>query len=181
MNDQDFRDYLFEQDYTHAKKLPDGWVGITSFIHTYALCTELDMTGYNKRYCYVNKADCVREYEKMQSVGDVPEGWIRRLPEPFFFTIVGRGDHVHIGSVMTEREIVTAAVVGAGEQKPYHLWETTPSVDEALKHLNGEGRLFEIFDTGTQWRAFLVRAETLDLREEALALVNRVAQSHGGF
>lgn len=174
MNDEDFKAYLEESGYHHVRKLPDGWVGIATMMFTHALCTELDMTGYNKRYCYEYKADCEREIEKMQSVGDVPEGWTRRLPEPFFFTIVGSRDHAHIGSCMTEREIVTAAVLGAEESKPYHLWKTTPSVDEALTYLNGEGRLFEPFDTGSEWRAFLVRAETLGLKDEAEKLVESV-------
>lgn len=180
MNDEDFKAYLEEQGYHHVRKLPDGWVGIWPLMFTHALCTELDMSGYNRRYCYKHIDDCEREIEKMQSVGDVPDGWIRRIPEPFFFTIVGRGDHAHIGSLMTEREIVSAAIVQAPFPKPSHLWEITPSIDEALKHLNGEGRIFEIFDVGTEWRGFLVRAETLGLREDAVSVAESVmSRWHG--
>lgn len=171
MSDRGFKAYLEGSGYSNVRKLPDGWAGVTRQIFNWALCVELDMSGYARRYDYDDLQKCLIELGMMSSVHDVPEGWARRVPEPFFFTIVGRGDHLHIGALMTEREIVTAAVMSAEGAKPYHLLDVTPSVDEALKRLNGEGRVFEIFDTGTEWRAFLVRAETLGLQDEASKLV----------
>jgi hypothetical protein len=120
--------------------------------------------------------ECEDEIEKMESVGDVPNGWIRRMPEALFYTIVGYEDQLHIGKCMTEREIADAVRLQSwreGDPLPEEC-SVQSDFEAALKRMSEKGRVLELFDTDTQWRAFLVRAETLGLEKEATRLVQSV-------
>lgn len=177
MNDEDFKAYLEGSHYSNVRKFPQGWAGITKMMFTWALCTELDMTGYGRRYCYTSESRAVAELGKMQSLDDVPEGWERRLPEPFYFTIVGfQGRHSHVGQCMTEREIIEQAnrysiahCLKVADRPP-----NATTVREALTLLNTDGGVLEAFNVAEEAPAFIARAEFLGLGQEAKALAARV-------
>lgn len=169
MTDDEFRAHLTQNLYINIRKLPDGWVAIMPQIFNWALCVDLDDSGYPRRYDYDDLDRCRAELEKMGSVHDVPVGWTRRLPEPFFFTIVGYEDERHLGECMTEREIITHAEL-AGYMTTRTM--TRPAtLDEAVQILNEGNRAFEIFDTATQKLFFIGRAECLGFGKEAVTLV----------
>lgn len=176
MNDKDFKKYLEENGYFNVRKFPDGWAGIAKFAFTWGICTELDMTGYGRRYCYTSEAEAVKELDKMKSLDDIPEGWERRLPEPFYFTIVGfRGRQSHVGQCMTEREIIDQAnsysiAYGLKADRP----PNATTVREALALLNMDGGVLEAFKVAEEAPAFIARAAMLGLGQEARALAARV-------
>jgi hypothetical protein len=176
-DDEQFEQYLRNQGYINVRRFEDGWAGITRMMFTWALCTELDMTGYGRRYCYTSEAQAVAQLDKMQSLDDVPEGWERRLPEPNFFTIVGFHErHSHVGQVMTEREIIEQANVYTIAQchKIALRRPQATTVREAVAMLNTDGGVLEAFNVADQAQAFIARAEFLGLGEEARALAARV-------
>jgi hypothetical protein len=177
MTDDEYKAYLEETgEYIHVRKLDDGtWAGIFRFIYTWGICTELDMTGYGRRYCYTSESEAVKELDKMKSLEDVPQGWERRLPEPFFFTIVGfDGKASSIGSCLTEREVIDHANFQAARDGDYSQPFGKPSeknLQAALNLLNSKGRVLELFNIGDEGPAFIVRAGTIGLEDEARSVV----------
>lgn len=173
MTDDEFKAFLESPEckYLHVRKLDDGtWAGIIKFFHTWGICTEINMVGYGRRYCYTTEAQAIAEFGKMQSLDDIPEGWERRLPEPFYFTIVGFEGAPHsIGSCMTERDIITHANFQTYSDKGEMPLDkpSDENLKEAVKILNSDGRKLEIFNTATEMEAFIVRADTLGLGGEA--------------
>ena len=179
MTDEEFQAFLEANGYLDIRKLPDGWVAIAPQIFTWVLCVGLDAGGYARRYDFDELALCRAELEKMTSIEDIPAGWTRQMPEPFFFTIVGYQENaLHIGDCKTEREIMDAA-----NFQHYCIDGTMPfdnpsgeSFKAAMARLNQEGRVFEAYDTGTQAPLFLERARAIGLEEEAAKLVENVRQ-----
>lgn len=174
MTDDEMKAFFEENEYTYVRKLGDGWAGIFNFMFTWGICTELDMTGYGRRYCYKDKQQAIDELAAMQSLDDVPKGWTRRLPEPFFLTIGGReGQPFIIGQCLTEREIITNARLTSfmdGEEQYLDLENLTDTtVEDALKSINSEGRVLEVFRIPTEIPAFLERAKALGLDHEGEA------------
>lgn len=181
MNDEDFKAYLRETGgYTHVRKLDDGtWAGIFQFIFTWGVCTELNMTGYGRRYCYKSESQAIGELGKMQSASDVPQGFERRLPEPFYFTIVGYEGIPHtIGQCMTERQLITHAnLAGPLGRADAPLDHPSPeNIDKAINMINTGAARFEAFNVDSQAEAFLLRAKELGLAYEAGQVIKSVIQ-----
>jgi hypothetical protein len=70
-------------EYEHVRMLEDGTIiGLGRLMYTVALFVNMDLTGYEKRYCFKDPALAVKAYQTMQKGDDEPEGWIARRPEP---------------------------------------------------------------------------------------------------
>lgn len=178
MNDDEFKAYLEGQGYHHVRKLnDDAWVGITKMLFTWALCIELDMSGYNRRYCYTSQARAEEEIGKMNVIEDIPTGWLRQLPERQFFTISGvKGFPLTIGPIMGEGDIIDEAMVRTRyEGRP---WNEDATLEEALAELRHEGRVFETFPIPDGARDFSERATAIGKNEEAAFLVNAVMRRY---
>ena len=68
--------------YLESRQLNDGsWVALVQLLFTTGICMGLNEVGWSKRYCFDDIERCRKEYEKLQSVKDVPEGWIAKRPE----------------------------------------------------------------------------------------------------
>jgi len=69
--------------YEQVRKLEDGTIiGLGKLMFTTALFVNMDMTGYETRYCFKDPALAVKAFEAMKTGDDKPEGWIARRPEP---------------------------------------------------------------------------------------------------
>lgn len=83
--------FLEECAYTHVRKLPDGkWIGIMPLMFTTAIAVDIDFVGLKYRFCFDDKKLLYQAFISMQSIEDIPIGWIacrpaERLPQPCFF------------------------------------------------------------------------------------------------
>lgn len=74
--------FFKKMGYTTSRQLEDGtWVALVPLMFTTGICINLDRTGYERRYCFEDKDLCIREYEKLKTVNDVPSGWIAKRPK----------------------------------------------------------------------------------------------------
>jgi len=68
---------LLDYGYDNVRQLDDGtWIGTQELFTTTALFIGLDETGWNKRYCYDDIDKLFDSYLTMNSIADVPRGWI---------------------------------------------------------------------------------------------------------
>lgn len=66
-------------NYHTVRKLPDGTlVALHRLMFTLAIFVDLNQWGYEKRYCFKDFDLARSEFEKLQSVDDVPTGFIAR-------------------------------------------------------------------------------------------------------
>lgn len=78
----DFTRDLLEMGYSAAKRLPDGsYAVLDRLLTTTAICLGVDGTGWERRFCYQDTAQCIHEWIALQTRHDEPEGWIARRPE----------------------------------------------------------------------------------------------------
>ena len=82
MDDDQFRAFLTKDGYEHIRKLDDGtWVGIVPLMFSVGLCMGLDRIGWDRRYCYEDRALAVAEIAKLERGDQVPQGWIAKRPQ----------------------------------------------------------------------------------------------------
>ncbi len=78
----DFTRDLLDMGYSAAKRLPDGsYAALCRLITTNAICLGVDATGWERRFCYQDTAQCLHEWMALQTRADTPAGWIARRPE----------------------------------------------------------------------------------------------------
>ncbi len=78
----DFTRDLLDMGYSAAKRLPDGsYAALCRLITTNAICLGVDATGWERRFCYQDTAQCLHEWTALQTRADTPAGWIARRPE----------------------------------------------------------------------------------------------------
>lgn len=82
MSDEEFRQFLIENHYIAARKLPDGtWAALTRLTFTTGLCLGLTETSWQRRFCYENQADALGALRDLQSWTDEPEHtYVARRP-----------------------------------------------------------------------------------------------------
>ena len=69
--------------YEQVRVLEDGTIiGIGRLMFTRAIYVNLNLWGFEKRFCFEDPELAMVEFLKMQSGDDEPEGWIARRPEP---------------------------------------------------------------------------------------------------
>ncbi len=77
----DFTRYLRDMGYSAAKRLPDGsYAALTRLLTTTAICLGVDGTGWARRFCYQDTAECIHAWQCLQTRADEPTGWIARRP-----------------------------------------------------------------------------------------------------
>lgn len=78
MTDDEMCVFLKEQGYQLVRKLNDGrWIGIAPQIYTVGLCVNLDVFGYQGRYCYENLFDLAQDWYRWDGKGDPQGRWIK--------------------------------------------------------------------------------------------------------
>lgn len=67
------------EGYENVRQLPDGtWAGTVKLIFTRAICTGITHNSYAYRWCFEDPQRAISELEKLQSMDDVPAGWVAR-------------------------------------------------------------------------------------------------------
>jgi hypothetical protein len=70
-------------DYQQLRLLEDGTIiGLRPLMFSTALFVNMDLTGYETRYCFKHEAEALAAFQAMKTGDDEPEGWIARRPEP---------------------------------------------------------------------------------------------------
>lgn len=68
-----------EDHYRNLKVLEDGTIiGTGELMFTTALYIGLNMTGWERRYCYQDKDALQRSLDELKTGDDEPTGWIAR-------------------------------------------------------------------------------------------------------
>jgi len=76
-DDEKITQFLISNEYHSIRKLPDGtWAAITRLLYTAGLCVGLDAFGWAARYCFDDTSKAVCELYKIQSLTEVPSGFI---------------------------------------------------------------------------------------------------------
>ena len=80
----DFESFLKDNGYQHIRELEDGSVAaLMPLLFTTSICVDLTMDSWSSRYCFKDPQRALEELRKMNSVDDVPTGFIaRRGREP---------------------------------------------------------------------------------------------------
>lgn len=69
--------------YTLIRVLEDGTIiGLGELAFTTALYWDLNLQGFERRYCFKDPALALIEYNKATNGEYIPEGWIATRPEP---------------------------------------------------------------------------------------------------
>lgn len=88
--DAEKKAYLEANGYYAVEKMPDGhWKGLTRLMFTTAICLGLDSISLRYRFCFDDPAVALAELQKLNSLDDVPAGWLacrpaERFPQPCF-------------------------------------------------------------------------------------------------
>lgn len=70
-------------EYKAVRKLEDGTIiGLGLLFYTVALYVNMDLCGFEKRYCFDDPQKAIDAYNNMKTGDDEPEGWIAKRPEP---------------------------------------------------------------------------------------------------
>lgn len=71
--------YLEREGYQNLRVLEDGSiVGTMELMYTRAIFMGMTRHGWEKRFCYANKALALTELAKLKTEEDVPTGYIAR-------------------------------------------------------------------------------------------------------
>ena len=95
LDDESKEKYFLECGYTHVRKLPDGkWAGILPLVGTTAIAVDINAVSLRYRFCFDDKNLLYKAFIEMESVEDIPIGWIacrppERLPQPCFSALDG--------------------------------------------------------------------------------------------
>lgn len=69
-------------EYLRVRRLPDGSVAaLGDLLFTRAIHLRCDLFGWERRFCFQDKARADAEFAKLQTEDDEPTGWIARRPE----------------------------------------------------------------------------------------------------
>lgn len=69
-------------EYLQVRRLPDGSVAaLGDLLFTRAIHLRCDLYGYERRFCFDDRARADEEFAKLQTEDDEPTGWIARRPE----------------------------------------------------------------------------------------------------
>ena len=96
LDDESKEKYFLEEcGYIHVRKLPDGkLIGILPLVFTTAIAVDIDAIGLRYRFCSDDRSLLYQAFLEMESVEDIPVGWIacrpvERLPQPCFLALDG--------------------------------------------------------------------------------------------
>ena len=95
LDDESKEKYFLECGYTHVRKLPDGkWIGILPLVSTTDIAVDINAVSLRYRFCFDDKNLLYKAFIEMESVEDIPIGWIacsppERLPQPCYFALDG--------------------------------------------------------------------------------------------
>lgn len=79
MNVNELIDFLLSEGYKNVRELEDGTiVGTIGLMFTTAICIDLDVCGYDKRFCFESHDTALLEISKLKSGNDEPSGYIAR-------------------------------------------------------------------------------------------------------
>lgn len=81
-NENKLETYLLKQGYLKVKHIPGGYIAVMSLLYTWALCIDLDQWGYERRYCYEDRALALSAFEAMTNIDDEPlSGYVSKRPK----------------------------------------------------------------------------------------------------
>ncbi len=76
--DSDLRAMLEAEGYACLRLMPDDHVaGIKPFMFTFGICTKLDWTGYDQRWCYESALNAALALARWSGIGDPPGPWLK--------------------------------------------------------------------------------------------------------
>jgi hypothetical protein len=79
--DVDLADWL-ATNYERVRQLPDGsFAALSGLAFTTGVYLGVTRWGYERRYCFVSRAEALAALDALQSEDDEPAGWIARRPE----------------------------------------------------------------------------------------------------
>ncbi len=68
--------------YLQVRRLPDGSVAATGdLMFTRAIFMRCELYGWERRFCFADRARADSEFQKLVTEDDEPTGWIARRPE----------------------------------------------------------------------------------------------------
>ena len=72
-------DELLSMGYRAVRTLPDGSIATTSdLIYTRAIHTGVTRDGYERRFCFADRALADKRFQELQSADDIPAGHTAR-------------------------------------------------------------------------------------------------------
>lgn len=70
--------YFLNEGYIFPRQLDDGtWIGIIEEIYTFAICMDMNVSCYKKKYSYSDIAKCFVEYFKLHNNSQAPAAFVR--------------------------------------------------------------------------------------------------------
>lgn len=75
-------DWFAANNYIRPRQLADGsWAALYRLFTTMSIVMGMDEFSWKYRFCFKSDAKAVEEFEKLQTVDDIPEGFVSHRPE----------------------------------------------------------------------------------------------------
>lgn len=149
---KEFSETLKQKGYDCARKLEDGsWIGLFPADSAWELHTGIDAFGPRKRFIYAEHSGASLWFGRLEFMDDEPDGWIRKVPVPRYFTILHRPDGSKRLGVYVNKGVTTG--------------------EETIKRSIEPDELLEIFlddGAGKGAKRFAARVDQLSLGSGAL-------------